>query len=86
MIYSASYVWAEYKFQDPFKFVRNQGLFFLVGVVLMMVISRIDYHQYSKYSKHLLLLCLILLILVLIPGIGTVRNGSRSCFVIDQLV
>ena len=80
MIYSASYVWAEYKFQDPFKFVRNQGLFFLVGVVLMMVISRIDYHQYSKYSKHLLLLCLILLILVLIPGIGTVRNGSRSWF------
>lgn len=80
MIYSASYVWAEYKFHDAFKFVKNQGLFFLVGVVMMMVISRIDYHNYSKYSKHLLFGCLILLILVLIPGIGTVRNGSRSWF------
>lgn len=28
MIYSASYVWSEYKFNTPYKFVRNQGTFF----------------------------------------------------------
>ena len=38
MIYSASYIWAEYKFHDPFKFVKNQGLFFLIGVVLMIYV------------------------------------------------
>ena len=26
MITSASYIWAEYKFNDPFKFTKNQGL------------------------------------------------------------
>lgn len=80
MIYSASYIWAEYKFHDPFKFVKNQGLFFLIGVVLMIMISKIDYQLYRKYSNKILGLCVILLILVLIPGIGTVRNGSRSWF------
>lgn len=80
MIYSASYIWAEYKFSDPFKFVKNQGLFFIIGTFLMFLISKIDFHFYQKYSNRILLLCIILLILVLIPGIGTVRNGSRSWF------
>ena len=46
MIYSASYVWAEYKFNNPFKFVINQGIFFVVGVVLMMIVSHVNYDKY----------------------------------------
>jgi len=80
MIYSASYVWAEYKFNNPFKFVMNQGIFFMVGVFLMMIVSKINYYKYYEKSNMLLIGCLILLVLVLIPGIGTVRNGSRSWF------
>ena len=85
MIYSASFVWAEYKFDDPYKFVKMQGLFLIVGIVLMIVLSKIDYHIYYKYSNIILFVCLLLLILVLIPGIGTVRNGSRSWFGIGSL-
>ena len=44
MIYSASYVWAEYKFNDPFKFVKNQTIFFLVGVFLQLF--RFPYLQF----------------------------------------
>ena len=80
MVYSASNIWAEYKFNDPFKFVKNQGLFFIVGLFLMNVISKINYQHYQKWAKVFLLGCVVLLILVLIPGIGTVRNGSRSWF------
>ena len=80
MIYSASYVWAEYKYGDALKYVKNQGLFFVIGLILMIIISKIDYKIYLKKSNLILLICLILLILVLIPGIGTVRNGSRSWF------
>lgn len=80
MIYSASYVWADYKFGDSFKFVKNQGLFFIIGIMLMYIISKIDYNIYKKYSNILLISCLVLLVLVLIPGVGTVRNGSRSWF------
>ncbi len=80
MIYSASYVWAAYKFNDPYKFVKNQGLFFIIGIVLMFIISKIDYKIYFKKANIILITCFVLLILVLIPGIGTVRNGSKSWF------
>jgi len=80
MIYSASSIWAEYKFHDPFKFVKAQAIFFLVGLLLMKVLSQIDYHIYEKKANLILALCFLLLVLVLIPGIGTVRNGSRSWF------
>lgn len=80
MIYSASYIWAEYKYNDSFKFVKNQGLFFIIGIFLMFIISKIDYKLYYKYANKILITCFILLILVLIPGVGTVRNGSRSWF------
>lgn len=80
MVYSASYVWAEYKFNDPFKFVKNQALFLLIGMFLMIIISKIDYKIYYEKANIILFACIILLILVAIPGIGTVRNGSRSWF------
>lgn len=80
MITSASYIWAEYKFNDPYKFMKNQTLFFLVGLFLMFIVSKIDYRIYYKYSNKLFLCVLVLLILVLIPGVGMVRNGSRSWF------
>ena len=46
----------------------------------MYILSKIDYNIYYKYSNQILLISLILLILVLIPGIGKIRNGSRSWF------
>ena len=80
MVFSASYVWAEYKFNDPFKFVKNQGIFLIIGIILMITISKINYKVYYEKANILLLGCILLLVLVLIPGIGTVRNGSRSWF------
>lgn len=80
MIYSASSIWAEYKFSDAFYYVKHQAIFFLVGIILMLIISKIDYEFYYKKSNLIIIICLILLILVLIPGIGSIRNGSRSWF------
>ncbi|MCM1371184.1 MAG: putative lipid II flippase FtsW [Clostridium sp.] len=80
MIYSASYIWAEYKYGDPLKYVKNQALFFIIGLILMFIVSKIDYKVYLKRANIILITCIILLILVLIPGIGIVRNGSQSWF------
>ena len=80
MIYSASYIWAGFKYGDSLKYVKNQSLFFLIGLFLMTMISKVDYRWYYKNSNKILLVCFILLILVLIPGVGSVRNGSRSWF------
>lgn len=80
MIYSASSIWAEYKFHDAFKYVKQQALFIGVGIVLLIAISKIDYHKYYEKTNPILGVCLILLVLVLIPGIGSIRNGSQSWF------
>ena len=80
MIYSASFIWANYKFNNPFKYVINQGIFSIIGIILLFIISKIYYKLYYKKSNIILLSCIVLLILVLIPGIGVVRNGSRSWF------
>ncbi|KHD84677.1 stage V sporulation protein E [Heyndrickxia ginsengihumi] len=78
MVYSASAIWAEYKFHDAFYFAKRQFLFAGIGIVAMFFIMRIDYWTWRTWAKLILLICFVLLILVLIPGIGMVRNGSRS--------
>ena len=80
MIYSASSIWAEYKFHDSFKYVKQQALFIGIGIFLLITVSKIDYTLYYKKTNPILLVCLFLLVLVLIPGIGSVRNGSQSWF------
>ena len=78
MIYSSSYVWAEYKFSDPFKYVKSQSLFLIIGIILMLLVSKIPFENYYKYSNIIFIICFILLILVLF--FGTERNGSKSWF------
>ena len=80
MIYSSSYIWAEYKFNDAFKYFKNQFVFVILGSIIMYILSKINYNFYKKKSNLIILLCFVLLVLVLIPGIGVVRNGSRSWF------
>lgn len=80
MVYSSSSIWSEYKFNDSFHYVKYQGVFSIIGFILMIIISKTPYKLYYKYSNIILLISFILLILVLIPGIGSIRNGSRSWF------
>ena len=51
----------------------------------MIIISKVNYNFYYKYSNIILLCSFILLVLVLIPGVGSIRNGSRSWFGIGSL-
>ena len=78
MVYSSSSIWAEYKFDDPLKYVKNQGLFLIIGIIIMYLISKIDYKKYYKYASKIFLICFTLIILVLF--VGTERNGSKSWF------
>ena len=80
MIYSASSVWSLYKFNDSFKYVKQQALFIIIGMLLLIFISKISTSFYYQKTNIILGICLFLLILVLIPGIGSIRNGSRSWF------
>ena len=61
MIYSASNIWAEYKFNDHLKYVKHQVLFFIIGILIMIILSKFDYKKYYKYANKILLVCFILL-------------------------
>jgi cell division protein FtsW len=76
MVYSSSNIMAAKRFHDGFFFLKRQGLFAVIGFVLMLGVMRIDYHVWKKMAVPALLLCLVLLVMVLIPGIGGKAGGS----------
>ncbi|WP_240507991.1 stage V sporulation protein E [Virgibacillus indicus] len=78
MVYSSSYVWAEYKYDDSMYYLKRQLLFAGAGVAAMFFIMRIPYNFWRKYAKLIMLCCFVLLFLVLIPGVGMVRGGAQS--------
>lgn len=80
MIFSSSYIWASFKFGDSLKYVKQQALFIIIGYLVLYFILKLDNDFFYKNSKLLLMGSFVLLVLVLIPGIGSVRNGSRSWF------
>ena len=80
MIYSSSYIWADYKFGDSTKYLKNQIVFVIIGFLILFIINKIPSNFFYKYSKLFLVIGFIFLILVLIPGVGVIRNGSRSWF------
>ncbi len=92
MIYSISAYNATKYYDDATLFVRNQGKYALIGLVLMILVSKIDYHIYiarfgvKKFRTNLLIIgfviCLILQFLVLIRGDGT--NGSNRWFAVGK--
>lgn len=85
MIYSSSYIWASYKYDNPYRYVIYQSIFFIIGLFLMVITSKVNYNVYYEKANTILFICIVLLVLVLIPGFGTVRNGSRSWFGIGSL-
>ncbi len=74
MLFSASYYYANNKFGDSYKFIKQQALYAAVGLVLMYIVSRIDYHVYKKFAWVLYFgtLAVLLLLLLLPPMISGV--------------
>ena len=79
-VYSSSKIWALYKENDSFYYLKRQLLFAVIGVASMFGSMRINLKYIFKYYKQILCIGLLMLVLVLIPGIGIVRGGSRSWF------
>jgi len=78
MVYSASAVWAEYRFQDSFFFLKRQLFFVFIGFIAMFFMMQVDYWRLRSVANMALIICFLLLIVVLIPGVGLVRGGASS--------
>ncbi|WAM31114.1 putative lipid II flippase FtsW [Caldicellulosiruptor naganoensis] len=77
MIFSASYYYAYYQFNDSYYFLKKQLIGLILGIVVMYITSQIDYRILKKLSVILYIIGVIFLILVLIPGIGKLVNNAR---------
>jgi cell division protein FtsW len=77
MVASSSLSFADYKFADPFLFVKRHIAYLVIGVAIAVISFLIKPEFWSKYSFVWLLLSFVLLIVVLIPGVGLNLNGSR---------
>ena len=69
MVLSASAPSAFRQEGDSFYYFKRQGAFAIVGIIVMFLISKIDYKVYSsKYIyRGLLIIAFVLLLLVFIP-------------------
>ncbi|MQC18275.1 MAG: putative lipid II flippase FtsW [Chloroflexi bacterium] len=74
-VYSSSYALGATQFDDANYFVKRQGAFLLVGVVVMFIAMRFPYHLLRGLSPLLMLAALVGLMAVLL--VGTESNGSQ---------
>lgn len=86
MLFSASFPRAYYKGLTPAYYLIRQGVFAVMGIAAMILISKINYRRFRALAKPLLMLSIFLLVLVLIPGIGVIRNNARRWLGIGELM
>lgn len=84
-LFSASYPTALYKYGKPLMFIKQQGIFAVIGLAAMLFVSKVDYHIYGRFQKQIFVLGIILLVLVLIPGVGVEHNGATRWLKIPGL-
>jgi cell division protein FtsW len=75
MVFSASSAPLLQSGNATYYFLR-QALFALPGVLVMFLISKINYQTFRGLSLLLLIVAFIGLVLVLVPGIGSTRNNA----------
>ena len=77
MVYSASSMRSYISTSDPGSQGFQQGIWAVLGLVLMVVASRTDFRVLRYAAIPVFVLTMGLLVIVLIPGIGTTAFGSR---------
>ena len=92
-LYSASYPYAYYWFEDSYFYIRKQLIFAVLGIVAMFLISIVDYHVLHHFALPIMFVSLILLGVALIlpaqdginrwirmPGIGQFQPSELAKF------
>ena len=66
MLYSSSYAYSYSHYGNSYKFISRQAMFAVVGVAVMLVVSRIDYHFWRKFAWILYAVSTAMLALLLV--------------------
>lgn len=84
MVLSASSPSALAESGNSYKYFSKQLLFAIIGIIMMFIISKIDYRFYQKFYKHAWIISLVLLALVLIIG-RNVNGAKRWIYLTETL-
>ena len=76
MVASASSYHSLIYYGNSNELFNKQLVFAILGIVAMIIISRIDYKKYKKWSYLAFIIAAILLLLVITP-LGVTRNGAQ---------
>ncbi len=78
MLYSASYAFSYNQYGNSYKFITRQALFAAVGVAVMLVVSRIDYHIWRKFAWVVYVLSTVMLaVLLILPPMVEGKDVKR---------
>jgi cell division protein FtsW len=82
MVFSASYASAYYDSSksvqnNPLYYIKRQAMFAVVGILVMYLVSRINYQTLRVLSIPLLAVAILLLVLVLTPLGVNINNAQR---------
>ena len=73
--FPASYANAYYVYGDSYYFIKDQALFAVLGIVIMILVSYFDYHHLHKFAMPVLGVSFLLLVVVLFqPAINQVHR------------
>lgn len=74
MVLSASSPSALAESGNSYSYVTRQAIFAVLGIGLMLFISKIDYHEYSKFARIAYIGSII--VLALVPVLGSSAKGA----------
>jgi len=78
MVYSATFDWSYAETDSPWSFFMRQAIWVALGLVVMAVLSRIDYIWWRRMAVPIMGTALALLVLVL--AFGSARFGAQRTF------
>jgi cell division protein FtsW len=73
-------------FSDKFYFVKQQAVWLVIGIFVMLLATRIHYSLWEKIATPLFAVSALTLIAVLIPGVGSRLLGARRWIVLGSAV
>ena len=76
MVLSASAPSALSKTGSSYTYFIKQFICAVLGIIIMLFISKIDYRIYKKYYWFVYIVSVVVLLLVLVPSLGINVNGA----------
>lgn len=76
MVLSASSPMSLSTTSSSYTYIYKQAIAAVLGIICMIIISKINYKIYSKFYKLLWVVSIVALLAVIIPGVGVSVNGA----------